>query len=329
MAEVRAAAGAEAGWSSCRSDRGLWSRVFSVAPLVLVGTKERDGTTSLRSTWRCRSAGRASTASSAAPTRDLQERGAHPEFTVSFPRPEQIVESSFAAGGRFAGGEKPALAAVPAAPARVVDVPVVEGCSLYIECELERIVDGFGAEQPDRRPRRGRRRGAETRCAAPRCDDADLVYRLGLLAYLAPGRFAVVRDSTVVPVPGRLPAVARWRPRPHGGWSALAARARPGDGRAARATRAGRVAVARSADAARAVFDPRRRARPARLPGAAGPRRRRRRRTSTRGRRQRRRGEPRQLLIGHMDTVWPVGTLAEMPRARRRTGCCSARARPT
>ena len=29
--------------------------------------------------------------------------------------------------------------------------------------------------------------------------------------------------------------------------------------------------------------------------------------------RQRRRGDPRQLLIGHMDTVWPIGTLAEMP----------------
>lgn len=29
--------------------------------------------------------------------------------------------------------------------------------------------------------------------------------------------------------------------------------------------------------------------------------------------RQRHRGAPRQLLIGHMDTVWPVGTLDEMP----------------
>ena len=29
--------------------------------------------------------------------------------------------------------------------------------------------------------------------------------------------------------------------------------------------------------------------------------------------RQRLRGGPRQLLIGHMDTVWPVGTIAEMP----------------
>jgi glutamate carboxypeptidase len=29
--------------------------------------------------------------------------------------------------------------------------------------------------------------------------------------------------------------------------------------------------------------------------------------------RQRRRNEPHQLLVGHMDTVWPVGTLARMP----------------
>jgi len=31
---------------------------------------------------------------------------------------------------------------------------------------------------------------------------------------------------------------------------------------------------------------------------------------------RRRRGDPRQLLVGHMDTVWPLGTLAEMPLRR-------------
>jgi len=33
--------------------------------------------------------------------------------------------------------------------------------------------------------------------------------------------------------------------------------------------------------------------------------------------RERRRGDPRQLLIGHMDTVWPIGTLDEMPLHRK------------
>jgi hypothetical protein len=32
-------------------------------------------------------------------------------------------------------------------------------------------------------------------------DDADLVHRLGLLTYVSPGRFAVVRESLSFPYP--------------------------------------------------------------------------------------------------------------------------------
>jgi flavin reductase (DIM6/NTAB) family NADH-FMN oxidoreductase RutF len=89
---------------------------------------------------------------------------------------------------------------VTTAPACVVDVPVVDGCALYLECELERIVDGFGPDSlivgriVSASAAREARRGAQV-------DDADLVHRLGLLAYLAPGRFAVVRDSLAFPYP--------------------------------------------------------------------------------------------------------------------------------
>ena len=177
----------------------LWERVFSVAPLVLVGTKEGAGWDfapkhmAMPLGWEgfycfvC--------TPQHATYRNVK---AHPQFTVSFPRPEQIVEASFAAGGRFEGDEKPALSAVPRARARVVDGWVVKGCPFYLECELERIVDGFGPNSlivgrvvaasaaPEAL------RGAEV-------DDADLVHRLGLLAYLPPGRFAVVRDSLSFP----------------------------------------------------------------------------------------------------------------------------------
>ena len=179
----------------------LWERVFMVAPLVLVGTKEADGwdfapkhmamplgwegyycfvCTPLHATYR-----------------NLRE---HPQFTVSFPRPEQIVASSLAAGGRYEGDAKPSLAAVPSAPARVVDGRVIAGCPLYLECELERIVDGFGSNSlvvgrvvaafatPEAV------RGAEV-------DDADLIHRLGLLVYLPPGRFAALRESLSFPYP--------------------------------------------------------------------------------------------------------------------------------
>ena len=124
----------------------------------------------------------------------------HPQFTVSFPRHEQIIESSLSAGGRFEDGVKPTLAAVPSVPARIVDGRLVEGCSFSLECELERIVDGFGPHSLIV----GRivaATAARDALRGPEVDDADLVHRIGLLAYLAPGRFAVVRDSVSFPYP--------------------------------------------------------------------------------------------------------------------------------
>jgi flavin reductase (DIM6/NTAB) family NADH-FMN oxidoreductase RutF len=177
----------------------LWSSVFSVAPLVLVGTKERDGYDFAPKHMAMPLGWEGFYAFVCSPRHATYTNvKAHPEFTVSFPRPAQILETSFAAGGRLEDGEKPTLAAVPAARARRVDVPVVEGCAFCIECELERIVDGFGANSLII----GRVVAA---AAAPDVlrsaegDDADLVYQTGLLAYLASGRIAVVRDSTAFP----------------------------------------------------------------------------------------------------------------------------------
>lgn len=179
----------------------FWERVFTVAPLVLVGTKEAEG-------WDF------------APKHMAMPLGLegfycfvctprhatyanlrmHPQFTVSFPGPEQIIESSLAAGGRDKDDVKPSLAAIPSEPARVVDGRVVAGCPLYLECELERIIDGFGSMSLIV----GRIVAAFATHEALRngeVDDADLIHRLGLLAYLPPGRFTVVRESLSFPYP--------------------------------------------------------------------------------------------------------------------------------
>ena len=177
----------------------LWERVFTVAPLVLVGTKEADGW-DFAPKHLAMPLGWEGYYCFACTPRHATYRNvqAHPQFTVSFPRPGQIIESSFAAGGRYEGGVKPALSAVPTAAARVVDGRVVADCPLYLECELERVVDGFGSGSlivgrvVAAFAARDALRGADV-------DDADLVHRLGLLAYLSPGRFAVVRESLSFP----------------------------------------------------------------------------------------------------------------------------------
>ena len=179
----------------------MWERVLLVAPLVLVGTKEGSG-------WNFAPKHMAmplglegfycfACTPRHATYRNLRE---HPQFTVSFPRPDQVITSSLAAGGRFEGDLKPSLVALETIPARVVEGRSLEGCSLVLECELDRIVDGFGPNSlvvgrvVAASASRDAVRGSEV-------DDADLVHRLGLLAYVAPGRFAVVRDSVSFPFP--------------------------------------------------------------------------------------------------------------------------------
>ena len=180
---------------------GLWERVFTVAPLVLVGTKEGDGW-DFAPKHLAMPLGWEGFYCFACTPRHATYRNvkAHHEFTVSFPGTDQIMESSLAAGRRFEGDVKPTLAAVPTASARVVDGRIVDGCQLYLECQLERIVDGFGSASlivgrvVAAYAARDALRGAEV-------DDADLVHRLGLLTYLSPGRFAVVRESLSFPYP--------------------------------------------------------------------------------------------------------------------------------
>lgn len=179
----------------------IWERVFVVAPLVLVGTKEGDDydvapkhlATPLgwenRFGFVCRPAH--------ATYRNL---AAHPEFTVSFPRADLILETSLAAGGRHTDGSKPSLAAVPTFAARAVDGVLVERCSLYLECELERVIDGFGEDSLIV----GRVVAASAPRAAlrdPEVDDADLLHALRPLVYLAPGRFGVVETTHAFPYP--------------------------------------------------------------------------------------------------------------------------------
>jgi flavin reductase (DIM6/NTAB) family NADH-FMN oxidoreductase RutF len=179
----------------------IWDRVFTVAPLVLVGTKEGDRYDvapkhmAMPLGWE-NYFGFVCTPAHAT----LRNVLAHREFTVSFPRADGILQATLAAGARLEDASKPTLSALPTFPATTVDGVLVDGCVLYLECALERLVEGFGenslvvgeivAAQATRDSVRG-----------PDVDDADLVQRMSPLVYLAPGRFGAVRESYSLPFP--------------------------------------------------------------------------------------------------------------------------------
>ena len=179
----------------------IWERFFIVAPLVLVATKEGDGYDvapkhmALPLGWENFFAFVCSPRH--ATYRNIE---IHPEFTVSFPRADRILQASMAAGARLEDQSKPTLAAVPTFPARMVDGVLVEGCVLHLECALERVIDGFGVNSLVV----GRvvaASAARDSLRGPDVDDADLLHELSPLVYLAPGRFGIVRETYSFPFP--------------------------------------------------------------------------------------------------------------------------------
>jgi flavin reductase (DIM6/NTAB) family NADH-FMN oxidoreductase RutF len=110
------------------------------------------------------------------------------------------VLTSLAASGRCQDDSKPSLAALPKFPARTISGAFVADGYLFLECELDRIVDGFGVNSLIA----GRIVAAYVHPNALRVserDDHELIDELSLLAYLSPGRFARVRESFSFPFP--------------------------------------------------------------------------------------------------------------------------------
>jgi flavin reductase (DIM6/NTAB) family NADH-FMN oxidoreductase RutF len=121
-------------------------------------------------------------------------------FTVSYPRPSQLVLTSLAAAPRCEDGQKPSLSALPTIPAREVRGVVLADSALALECTLDRVVDGLGENSL----LIGKVVAAAARPEAIRRDERDdneLIHEEPLLSYLHPGRLAVIDRSQGFPFP--------------------------------------------------------------------------------------------------------------------------------
>jgi flavin reductase (DIM6/NTAB) family NADH-FMN oxidoreductase RutF len=185
------------------SPQSVWDRVFTVAPLVLVGSKEPTGRYDIAPKHMAMPLGWGDrycfvcTPRHATYANVERER----EFTVSFPHRFQVVQASLAATQREPDGSKPSLRALPTFRAQKVDGLLVHGCYLFLECKLDRLVP-FGDEALVV----GRIVAASAREEAVRSpdrEDDELLRRLPPLAYVGPGRYTAVSDTRSFPFPAR------------------------------------------------------------------------------------------------------------------------------
>lgn len=183
-------------------ESGLWDRVFTVAPLVLVGTVEPGGAVNLAPKHMVTPVGWGPyfgfvCTPRHATYRNIERNGT---FAVSYLRPDQVVLSSLAASPRWDDESKPIVEAVDTfVPGNGRD-PCVRGGYLFLECRSHTVTDGFGANSLIV----GEVTAAYANRDALRIsdgDDQDAIEQFPLLAYLAPGRWTEIRTSYSFPFP--------------------------------------------------------------------------------------------------------------------------------
>jgi flavin reductase (DIM6/NTAB) family NADH-FMN oxidoreductase RutF len=182
-------------------DRPIWERFFLPSPLVLIGTKEGEGFDlapkhmAMPIGWE-NYFGFVCTPRHSTYHNVLREQ----VFTVSFPRPNQLVITSLAAQPRGVDGETMGLESLPTESAHAVEGILLQGAYLQLECELDRICDDFGPNSLIV----GKVLAARADPAALRESDGldeEVLMRSPLLVYLNPGRFSEVSESRHFPFP--------------------------------------------------------------------------------------------------------------------------------
>jgi len=180
----------------------IWERIFTVAPLVVVGTREGEGYDLAPKHMATPLGWEGDYGFVCTPSHATYGNARREEtFTVSYPRPDQVVVTSLTAAPRCDGIEHtPGLESLPIEPARTVDGIVLRDAYLVLECELTGILDDFGAASlvtgriVDARADADALRSSEV-------DDDRVLGRSPLLAYVSPGRYAEIDASRSFPFP--------------------------------------------------------------------------------------------------------------------------------
>jgi len=184
------------------ADQPVWDRCFMVAPLVLIGTRDEDGSLDLAPKHMAFPMGWQNYFGFVCSPRhqthvNIERTG---EFTVSYTRPSQVLYASLAASPRYEGGEKTVLQAFPTFPAKKIDGEFIQDAYLFLECRHYKTIDGFGENCLI---------SAEVVAAyahpdyirSSQLDDQELIHDAPLMAYLPPGRFATISKSNAFPFP--------------------------------------------------------------------------------------------------------------------------------
>ena len=181
----------------------IWERVFTVAPLVVIGTKEGNGYDMAPKHMALPMGWDRYFGFVCSPDHGTyQNIKRTKEFSVSFPKPDQTVFTSLSASPRtdHISKSEGTVSTLPVVKALTMDTPLLRNAYLYLECELYKIIDGFN----DNSLITGIIKEAHVSNDYLRIFEKDERKQLQdhpLLVYVAPNRFAKVEETYRFPFP--------------------------------------------------------------------------------------------------------------------------------
>ena len=184
------------------TSRPVWDRCFMVAPLVLIGTRDEDGSLDLAPKHMAFPLGWQNYFGFVCSPKhhtciNIERVGV---FTVSYPKPSQVLYASLAASPRYDDGPKAVLRSFATFPAKKIDGEFIEDAYLFLECKHYKTVSDFG----DNCLITGELVAAYAHpdyIRSSEFDDQELIHDAPLFAYLPPGRFASITRSNAFPFP--------------------------------------------------------------------------------------------------------------------------------
>lgn len=185
-----------------RQSSPLWERFFTVAPLVLVGTTAEDGAIDLAPKHMAMPLGWDNYFGFICTPRHRtwQNISASGQFSVSFPLADQLLFTSLAATPRCDDDTKPILGSLDVTRIPGTELPALARSYLWLQCRLLKLVEGFGSNGLVC----GEVEALHVCAEALRTDDREdesVLSSVPLLAYVHPGRFAVIEESRSFPFP--------------------------------------------------------------------------------------------------------------------------------
>lgn len=184
------------------TSRPIWDQFFSVAPLIIIGSKEGDRYNLAPKHMATPMSWSNYFGFVCAPNHQTyQNIVKNKNFTISYPKPNQVVLTSLTATPRSKEDKLESLIKnLPTTPARLIDGVFLKDAYLQLECELYNIYDDFDSNSLIT----GKVVGAyvdEDFINQMAIDEQTELYDHPLLTYIHPGRFAITKKTMAFPFP--------------------------------------------------------------------------------------------------------------------------------